>query len=259
VRETPLEWLERLDPRQTLRQVMVARACGVESSRWIQKECRRLEDMGCLEGLQCDPGSELVAGADEVGRGPMAGPLVAAAVSFRCVPWLPGLRDSKKLRPAHREALVPWIQSQSESWSVCVVPVEVLNQPEGTIHSHSLEAMRDCVRRLIPAPDRLMVDGCFNLEGLDLPQQAVVHGDDLCLTVAAASVLAKVHRDRMMCDLDLLWPGYGFARNKGYCTPDHLEALDRLGPCPAHRIRFEPVRASLASRDAVQGMLDLGG
>jgi len=259
LRETPLDLLGRLNPQQTFCQVMAAQTRGVESSGWIQRECRRLEAMGRLEGLQCDAGTELVAGADEVGRGPMAGPLVAAAVSFRCVPWLPGLRDSKKLRPAHREALVPWIQAQAVSWSVCVVPVEALNQPEGTIHSHSLEAMQDCVRRLNPTPDRLMVDGRFTLQGLDLPQKAVVHGDDLCLTVAAASVLAKVHRDRMMCELDLLWPGYGFARNKGYCTPDHVEALERLGPCPAHRSRFELVRVRTASRNAVQGVLDLGG
>jgi ribonuclease HII len=257
VRESPLDLLGRLDPRQTLRQVLDSQTRALDSSLWIQEECRRLQEMGHLEGLGIDPGTELVAGADEVGRGPMAGPLVAAAVAFRSVPWLPGLRDSKKLKPAHREALVPWIHCQAVSWSVYVVPVEVLNQPMGTIHSHSLEAMRECVGRLNPEPDRLLVDGRFPLEGLDLPQRAVVHGDDLCLAVAAASVLAKVQRDQIMCELDRLWPGYGFARNKGYCTADHLEALERLGPCPVHRLRFGPVRASLASPEAVQGMLDL--
>lgn len=257
MREAALELLGRSDPRQTLGQVLSLQDSRSGAAGWIQAECRRLQEMGRLEGLSGEPGEELVAGADEVGRGPMAGPLVAAAVSFRRVPWLPGLRDSKKLRAAHREALVPWIQAQAESWSLWVVPVETLNQAEGTIHSHSLGAMRECVLRLDPGPQRLVVDGRFTVEGLDLPQSAVVGGDDRCLTVAAASVLAKVHRDRLMRELDLVWPGYGFARNKGYCTPEHLEALERLGPCPAHRSRFGPVRARRPSGEAVQGLLDL--
>ncbi len=250
-----LDLLRRLDPRQTVQEALESQAQAPRLQACLRKERRRLEAMSLLEGLPVEPGAGTVAGADEVGRGPMAGPLVAAAVSFRSIPWLPGLRDSKKLKPEEREALVPWIQAQAESWAIRVVPVEDLNAPEGTIHSHSLAAMRHCVLRLVPSPKRLLVDGCFPLPDLDIPQQAVVHGDNLCLTVAAASVLAKVHRDRLMTEMDVVWPGYGFAGHKGYCTPDHREALERLGPCPEHRTRFEPVRAR-ASRN-VQGLLEL--
>ncbi len=249
-----LDLLQSLDPRQSAR-VALNGAREPRLRARLHRELERLQKMALLEGLGVAPGAGSVAGADEVGRGPMAGPLVAAAVSFRTLPWLPGLRDSKKLEPAEREALVPWIHAQAEAWAVCVVPVEDLNAPQGTIHSHSLQAMRQCVRRLAPQPSRLLVDGRFTLEGLDIPQQAVVHGDDLCLTVAAASVLAKVHRDHLMHELEVIWPGYGFARHKGYCTPEHLRALDLLGPCPVHRIRFDPVRARLAHR--VQGFLEL--
>jgi len=249
-----LALLQDLDPQHSVQQALsLAREPRLRAR--LIREQERLQRMASFEGLEATPGSGSVAGADEVGRGPMAGPLVAAAVSFRTVPWLPGLRDSKKLKPAEREALVPWIRAQAEAWAVCVVPVEDLNAPEGTILSHSLAAMRQCVCRLDPPPERLMVDGNFLLEDLDIPQRAVVHGDDLCLTVAAASVLAKVHRDRLMGELEATWPGYGFARHKGYCTSEHLQALQRLGPCPAHRLRFDPVRIRLSR--TVQGTLDL--
>lgn len=250
-----VDLLNSLDPGETPTQALRSAARDPELRSFVERERRRLERMSRYEGLRFTPGEELVAGADEVGRGPMAGPLVAAAVTFRRVPWIPGLRDSKKLQPEEREAMVPWIRAQAESFALCVVSVEDLNS-RGTIHSHSLEAMRDCVSRLSPAPDRLLVDGKFQVDGLALPQQAVVKGDDCCVTVAAASVLAKVHRDRMMTDLDAAWPGYGFARHKGYCTPDHLEALDALGPCPLHRVRFGRVRELCAS--GVQGTLDFG-
>lgn len=244
--------LGRLVPGQSALEALQSAEADPRLRAFLEKESLRLARMSRHEAFG-EPREVLVAGADEVGRGPMAGPLVAAAVAFRSVPWIPGLRDSKKLQPEEREALVPWIQAQAVSWAVTVVSVEELNEPRGTLHSHSLAAMRACVERLSPRPDRLLVDGRFPVDALDLPQKAVVKGDDACVTVAAASVLAKVHRDGLMTELDRVWPGYGFARHKGYCTPDHLEALQRLGPCPVHRARFARVRERLAP--AIQGTL----
>lgn len=247
--------LTTLDPSLGPTEALRAARQDPELRAFVEAERRRLARMSRHEGLRLTPGEEIVAGADEVGRGPIAGPLVAAAVAFRRLPWIPGLRDSKKLQPEEREAMVPWIRAQAESWAVQEVSVDDLNGPMGTIHSHSLEAMHRCLRRLEPRPHRVLVDGKFMIAGLDVPQKAVVRGDDCCVTVAAASVLAKVHRDRLMMDLDGLWPGYGLARHKGYCTAEHLEALEKLGPCDIHRTRFVRIR-ELRGDLPVQGLLD---
>lgn len=239
-------------PHPTARDLLSSLPAWPGLASYVEREQARLEAMNLRDRLGAAPGGSLVAGADEVGRGPMAGPLVAAAVALAKVPWIPGLRDSKKLQPEEREAMVPWILAQAQATAICVVPVEELNAG-GTIHSHSLAAMRRCVARLAPLPDRLLVDGKFPLPDLSLPQEAVIGGDDRCLSVAAASVLAKVHRDRLMAELDAAFPGYGFARHKGYCTAEHAEALERLGPCPLHRTRFGRVQARTAAR--VQGTL----
>jgi len=181
-----------------------------------------------------------VAGVDEVGRGPLAGPVVAAAVVLdaRC-DW-DGVNDSKRLAPAAREVIYARVLQQARAFAWAVVgprAIDTLN-----IRQASLEAMRRAVARLPLAPDLVLVDGDDRVPGLDLPQRSVISGDARLLSVAAASVVAKVVRDRIMERLDAVWPDYGFARHKGYGTPEHLAALARYGPCPLHRFSFAPVR-----------------
>jgi ribonuclease HII len=181
----------------------------------------------------------LVAGADEVGRGPLAGPVVAAAVIFPPEVReadLAGLDDSKRLSPEAREALVPRIRALALAWAVAEVDVEEIDRLN--IAQASFEAVRRAVAALRPAPEHVLVDGLPNPRLVPLPQTALVGGDGLSLSVAAASVLAKVHRDRCMVAWDAVYPGYGFAEHKGYPTPEHRRALGRLGPCPLHRRSF---------------------
>ena len=179
-----------------------------------------------------------MAGVDEAGRGPLAGPVVAAAVLLRAdtAEWeLAGCDDSKRLAPSVRRALVARIQAVAGAWAVAEVDVPEIDRLN--IAVASFEAMRRAVATLVPAPEHVLVDGLPNPR-LPMAQTAVVGGDGLCLSVAAASILAKVHRDELMLDLDRRYPGYGFAEHKGYPTPQHRQALEALGPCPAHRRSF---------------------
>ena len=187
-------------------------------------------------------GFRLPAGVDEAGRGSLAGPVVAAAVIF--APGRPPVRvaDSKLLRPEERERLAERILERAVAVGVAVVPsreVDALN-----VHRAALRAMRDAVSRLRPSPDAVLVDG-WPIPGLSLPQRALARGDRLCASIAAASIVAKVARDRIMDAYDAIYPGFRFRVHKGYGTPDHLEALERLGPTPLHRRTFRPVRAAL--------------
>lgn len=181
-----------------------------------------------------------VAGVDEAGRGPLAGPVVAAAVVLdaRC-DWA-GVNDSKKLSPAARDAIYARVLQEARAFAWAVVgprTIDALN-----IRQASLEAMRRAVARLPLVPDLVLVDGNDCVPGLACRQRPVIAGDAHLLSVAAASVVAKVVRDRIMERLDRVWPDYGFARHKGYGTPEHLAALDHFGPCPLHRFSFAPVR-----------------
>jgi len=184
-------------------------------------------------------GGSLVAGVDEAGRGPLAGPVVAAAVILPSGVRWEGIDDSKKVPPERREALYARVlcEARAFSWSV-IGPrrIDFMN-----IRSASLEAMRRAVHRLRVPPELVLVDGNTEVPGLIPAQRAVVDGDARLLSVAAASIVAKVVRDRIMDRLDRVWPAYGFARHKGYGTAEHLEALERLGPCPLHRYSFTPV------------------
>src|SRR4051794_13102988 len=178
-----------------------------------------------------------VAGADEAGRGACAGPLVAAA----CVlppgrrGRVPGLADSKLLTPAARERVYAEVLDRAVSWSVVVIPVEELDSRG--MHVTNIEALRRAVWTLDPGPDYVLTDG-FPVSGLTQPTLAVWKGDRVAACVAAASVLAKVTRDRMMLELHERWPEYDFAGHKGYITDVHTAALERHGPCAQHRKRF---------------------
>jgi len=181
-----------------------------------------------------------VAGVDEAGRGPLAGPVVAAAVVLdRAGAW-DGVHDSKLLTAETRGEIFARVLSGARAigWSV-IGPrtIDLLN-----IRGASLEAMRRSVARLRIPPDLVLVDGQDAVPGISCAQHAVIDGDARLLSIAAASIVAKVVRDRIMERLDRVWPAYGFARHKGYGTPEHLEVLGRVGPCALHRYSFAPVR-----------------
>jgi ribonuclease HII len=196
-----------------------------------------------LENAARRRGAVRIAGLDEVGRGPMFGPVVAAAVILWRGCRLPGLTDSKQLTEKQRNEFDAAIRAEAEAWAVAAVDVETIDRIN--IRRASLLAMRMAVEQLAVAPDYLLPDYLL-IDGRDTidwpcPQQAVIGGDAKSLSIAAASVLAKVHRDRLLVELDAVYPGYGLARHKGYCSPEHMEALRRLGPTPLHRRSYQPV------------------
>jgi ribonuclease HII len=187
-----------------------------------------------------------VAGLDEVGRGPLAGPLVAAAVVLpprtRWSGWLRDVRDSKLLSARQREALDLRIRVFAVGYGVGVVSHEELDVIG--ITAATRRAMHDALLQLSAIPEHLLIDA-LSLPEPNVPQTSLIHGDARCVSIACASIVAKVARDAMMVELDGHYPGYGFLHNMGYCTAEHLQALDRLGPCPIHRRSFAPVRLAL--------------
>jgi len=223
--------------------------------------------MGGLPSLEAERGlwargHRLVAGVDEAGRGCLAGPVVAAAVVLPphpSFPWLAAVRDSKALSPRAREEL--WGHIRREALSVAVAQVSPQEIDRVGIHVACLRAMAQAVAQLRPRPEAVLVDGPWPLPGLEVEQVPLVDGDALSLTVACASIVAKVERDRLMARLDALYPGYGFAKHKGYGTPAHREAVRRLGPSPVHRLSFLQGRQALgraAEEAAVAYLLSLG-
>ncbi|TDJ05305.1 MAG: ribonuclease HII [Deltaproteobacteria bacterium] len=208
--------------------------------RRVAAEQRRLRRLFALEHDLHQQGVEHVAGVDEVGVGPLAGPVVAASVVLPPAVRLPGLNDSKRLTRAARERIAAEIEALACATSVGWASSEEIDQLN--IYHAALLAMRRAVEGLARAPDMLLVDA-REVPGLALPQRAIVGGDARVGCIAAASVLAKVHRDAFMRELDQLHPGYGFASNAGYGTAEHLRALQRLGPTPIHRRSFAPVYA----------------
>lgn len=190
-------------------------------------------------------GCRAVAGVDEAGRGPLAGPVVAAAVILPDRFERGPIRDSKALSPAARERAFSLVLSGAVAWAVgLATPSEI---DRHNILRASLLAMRRAVEGLSPRPDFLFVDGTHPVPPSDLPfwrtlrQETIVGGDGTCLSVMAASIVAKVVRDRSMAEYDRLYPGYGFAGHKGYPTREHLRAIALLGPCPIHRRSFRGV------------------
>jgi len=187
-------------------------------------------------------GYRLIAGLDEVGRGTIAGPVFAAAVILPLeanIPWLPLVRDSKQLSPRRREYIFKLIQQTNVAIGIGVVPHTDIDK-RGIVKATRL-AMSRAIDQLPFTPDFLLIDA-LALPEVSLPQRSIVHGDQLSLSIACASIVAKVSRDRYMVELDSLHPGYGLARHKGYATKEHLRCLQQLGPCAIHRQSFAPVR-----------------
>ncbi len=196
-----------------------------------------------LERAAAEAGYRLIAGVDEAGRGAWAGPVVAAAVILapdpeRVPETLRVARDSKLLTPEQRAALHAVIRREALAVGVGVVPVEVIDR--AGIGAANRLAMRRAVETLVPAPELVLVDW-ERIHDLAIPQRPIVDGDAICLSIAAASIVAKVTRDRLLVALDARFPGYGFAAHKGYGTPAHRRALAALGPCAAHRCSYAPV------------------
>jgi len=179
-----------------------------------------------------------VAGADEAGRGACAGPLVAGAAVLAPRLFLKGLGDSKLLTERMRERLYEEITGRAAAWAVAIVPAAEVDRIG--VQQANYRALREAVAGLGVRPALALIDG-FAVPALGFPGQAVVKGDRLVAAISAASILAKVTRDRLMTELDDVWPEYGFAAHKGYATAEHQKALDRLGPCPEHRLSYANV------------------
>jgi ribonuclease HII len=191
-----------------------------------------------------------VAGLDEAGRGSWFGPVFAAAVIFPPEVDIRGVRDSKELGPARREELAEEICASATAWAVAQADAAEIDRIN--IYQASRLAMQRAALQLFPAPDFLLVDALS--VDLPVPQRALIRGDARSRSIAAASILAKVHRDSCMRDWDAFYPQYGLARGKGYGTSEHLAALERFGPTPQHRFTFEPVRRLLPPRQLPLGL-----
>jgi len=183
-----------------------------------------------------------IAGCDEVGRGPMFGPVVAAAAILPLGCRIPGLNDSKQLSEAKRNELDVIIRAKALAFAIAAIDVETIDRIN--IRNASLLAMRTAVQQLGTEPDYLLIDGCDTIDW-PCPQESVIHGDGTSYSIAAASILAKVYRDRMLVELDAVYPGYGLAKHKGYCSREHRAALDKLGPTPLHRRNWSPVMQTM--------------
>lgn len=187
--------------------------------------------------------SLLVAGVDEAGRGPLAGPVVVAAVILDAKRPIDGLDDSKKLTEARREELFALIVAHALAYSVVAIEREEIDRIN--IFQATMLGMTQALQRLTPAASEALIDGNQLPKSLPCPARAIIGGDALEPSISAASILAKVSRDRLMVAMETRYPGYGFAAHKGYSTPGHLAALQRLGPCAEHRRSFAPVKLLL--------------
>lgn len=222
----------RKDPRSGVRQILRL----LEKRREKAKEEElRVQAMLHFERVLWASGIERIAGVDEAGVGPLAGPVVAAAVVFPPNAEIPGMNDSKQLDAEQRRELEAVIRERAVAFAVGQAEVEEID--EINVHQASLLAMRRAVENLPEAPQHVLVDA-REIPGLEVPQNPFDRGDGLNFSIAAASVLAKTHRDLLMEELDRQWPDYGFARHKGYATSEHQEAIRRHGPCAVHRTSF---------------------
>jgi ribonuclease HII len=234
-----LEAALRADPRPGAQAILAAVARRRHANR---SEGQRLRVMLRFETALWTAGVARVAGVDEAGMSPLAGPVAAAAVILPQGVRIADVDDSKKLLARERERLAVLIKEVAVAWAVAFAEPEEIDRLN--IYWAGLLAMRRAVSALAPEPQHVLIDA-RRLAGLPIPQQPIVGGDAKSLSIAAASILAKTARDARMRALDLAYPGYGFARHKGYPVRAHFRALAALGPCPIHRRSFEPVRKAL--------------
>lgn len=215
-----------------------------ESARLDHRERKRLTKMSLHERRVRDLGYTSIAGVDEAGRGPLAGPVVAAACILPPDFLLADLNDSKQITPEGRERLFTALTTMPGVYcGVGMVGVDRIDHIN--ILRATFEAMQEAVRRLPQLPDYILIDG-NQLPVMPYPCEGIVEGDAYSISIAAASIIAKVTRDHLMSEEAIKWPQYGFEQHKGYGTPQHLEALRRFGPCPLHRKSFEPVKSLLS-------------
>lgn len=228
-----------LSPTVQKRTKKAARAAadGLSPSAAKLRLLKRLKCTLRYEKLAWESGATLVAGVDEVGRGSLFGPVVAAAVILDRNYRIRGLRDSKLLLRERREILAERIREHAVAWAIAAVDAAQIDQIN--IYQASRVAMRDAVLQLATQADYLLIDAVK--VDCEVPQRAIIHGDALSASIAAASILAKVERDRILCEWDPVFPEYGLASHKGYSTPKHLAALREYGPTPLHRQSFAPV------------------
>ena len=236
-------------PEEVLKEILSDERKGVRDlaasyMRRLERESRermRVEALFEVESEFYKRGLPDIVGFDEVGRGPLAGPVTVAAVILKPHWFAPGLNDSKKVTPKHREALSARIHEEAVDLSIVSMPPSEIDAVN--IYQATMEAMYQAVKNLHVKPDAVIVDA-MPLH-FPCPTISMIHGDARSASVAAASIAAKVYRDHLMDEYDKKYPGYGFARNKGYGTAEHIEALHRLGITPIHRKSFEPVKSMI--------------
>ena len=205
-----------------------------------QGERSRIEALYTYEYAARDEGSRYVAGVDEAGRGPLAGPVVVAAAILPFGLFLAGLNDSKQVSPKKREQLYDEIMENAVAVRVSIVDAATIDRVN--IYQATMNGMYDAVLHLDPKPDKVLIDA-VELSRLPMPSLSIIKGDAKSASIAAASIIAKVTRDRMMMKYDVEYPQYGFSQHKGYGTAQHIAALNQYGPCPIHRRSFEPVKS----------------
>lgn len=223
----------REDPRK-------AAARLVRRYEKAQAEHARLLKMYAYEHEAWARGHEIVAGVDEAGRGPLAGPVSVAAVILPHDLCLPKLNDSKKLSAKVREELFDEIQEKAIAVGTALIDAQTIDRVN--IYQATINGMYEAIFSLQPEPQEALIDA-VPLENLPMASQSIIKGDAKSASIAAASIIAKVTRDRLMDEYDKIYPEYGFAQHKGYGTAQHIEALKKYGPCPIHRRSFEPVRS----------------
>ena len=207
-----------------------------------QREQERLDAMYVYERAAIAAGHAIVAGVDEAGRGPLAGPVAVAAVILPQECYLPHLNDSKKLSHAVREELFAQIIEQAISYHVALMDADMIDRMN--ILQATRTGMYEAIAALTPAPDEVLIDA-VELPKLSMPSQSIIKGDAKSASIAAASILAKVTRDHLMESYDIQYPHYGFAKHKGYGTREHIDAIRKYGICPIHRKSFDPIRSML--------------
>ncbi len=217
--------------------------------RKAQRERERIAALYEYERQLNNEGYSLVAGVDEAGRGPLAGPVMVAAVILPPDCYLPGLNDSKKLTSSQREKLYEEIKNIASAVNRCAVSPEIID--DINIYQATIRGMYTAIAGLLPVPQAVLIDA-VPLPELFIPSKSIISGDQVSASIAAASIIAKVERDQIMNELDCQYPKYGFNRHKGYGTQEHMEALAKYGPCPYHRQSFAPVKAAAIATDCTE-------